>query len=67
MTEKMCLLRADECERRSRAASDRQLKAQWSQLSIEWHYLASSLRGLEQDDIVQDDIVVTEPRVPPQV
>jgi hypothetical protein len=63
MTEKMCLRRADECEHRSRAASDRQLKAEWSQLSIEWHYLASSLRRQEQDDVV-----VAEPRVrPPQV
>jgi hypothetical protein len=63
MIETMCLRRADECERRSRASSDRQLKAEWSQLSIEWHYLASSLRRQ-----VQDDIVVAEPHVrPPQV
>ena len=58
MTEKMCLLRADECERRSQVASDRQLKAEWSQLSIEWHYLASSLRRQEPDDVI-----VAEPRV----
>lgn len=63
MTEQMCLLRADECERRSRTASDRQLKAEWSQLSIEWHYLANCMRRQEQDDIV-----VAERRVqPPQV
>ncbi len=63
MTEKMCLLRADECERRSHAASDRQLKSEWSQLSIEWHYLASSLRRQELDDVI-----VAEPRArPPQI
>ncbi len=63
MTEKKCLLRADEREHRSREASDKQLKAEWSQLSIEWHYLASCMRRQEHDDIV-----VAEPRIqPPQV
>ena len=52
MTEQMCLLRADECERRAGAASDRQLKAEWSQLSIEWHYLATCMGRQEQDEIV---------------
>ncbi len=55
MTEKMCLLRADECERRAGAASDKQLKAEWSQLSIEWHYLATCLGRQGQDDIVVAD------------
>jgi hypothetical protein len=63
MTEKMCLRRADECERRSRAASDRQLKAEWSQLSIEWHYLASSLRRQEQDEVVVAEARVRPPHV----
>ena len=63
MTEKMCLLRADECERRASAASDKQLKAEWSQLSIEWHYLATCMGRQEHDDIV-----VAAHRVqPPQV
>ena len=52
MTEMMCLQRADECDRRAQAASDKQQKAEWSQLSIEWHYLASCLRRQGQDDIV---------------
>ncbi len=52
MTEKMCLLRAAECERHARAANDKEIKAEWSQLSIEWHYLASSMRHQEQDDII---------------
>jgi hypothetical protein len=48
---------------RTPLASDRQLKAEWSQLSIEWHYLANCMRRQEQDDIV-----VAERRVqPPQV
>ena len=52
MTEQMCLLRADECERRACAATDKQLKAEWSQLSIEWHYLASCMRRQDHDEIV---------------
>jgi hypothetical protein len=55
MTENMCLRRADECDRRSRAASDGQLKAEWSQLSIEWHFLASCMRRQEQG---KDELVV---------
>jgi hypothetical protein len=63
MTEKKCLLRADECERRAGAASDKQLKAEWSQLSIGRHYLATCM-GRQQ----QDDIVVAEYRAhPPHV
>jgi hypothetical protein len=63
MTEKMCLLRADECERRAGAASDRQLKAEWSQLSIEWHYLATCMGRERREE--QDEIVVAERRAQP--
>jgi len=58
MTEKMCLERADECERRSRASTDKQQRAEWSQLSIEWHYLASWVHRLREQN-GHDEIVAT--------
>lgn len=40
MTEQVCIAHADECARRSRTAGDWAMRTEWSQLSIEWHYLA---------------------------
>ena len=49
MTDVECLLRADECENRSKIVHDRELRTEWAMLSIEWHYLASQLSRREED------------------
>ena len=38
-----CRRRADECDVRSKLASDPEVKSEWAALSIEWHLLASSV------------------------
>ncbi len=58
MTEEMCLQRAEECEDRARASNDKQLKAERSQLSIEWHYLANWVHRLREHN-GHDEIVAT--------
>ena len=41
MTEEQCLLRAQVCDDEARKAEDKKIKSEWSQLSIEWHFIAS--------------------------
>ena len=41
MTDTECLLRARECENRSKVVGDRELSIEWALLSMEWHYLVS--------------------------
>ena len=45
--------KGDECLRRSEAASDRPTKAEWLDLSIQWHWLA---RQIELDQSAAEDI-----------
>jgi hypothetical protein len=45
--------KGDECLRRSEAASDRLTRAEWVDLSIQWHWLA---RQLEPDQSAAEDI-----------
>ena len=40
VTEVKCRLRADECARRSNLATDSAIKREWSEPSVERHYLA---------------------------
>jgi hypothetical protein len=45
--------KGDECLRRSEWASDRQTRAEWVDLSIQWHWLA---RQIELDQSAAEDI-----------
>ncbi len=45
--------KGDECLRRSETASDRLTKAEWIDLSIQWHWLA---RQIELDQSPADEI-----------
>jgi cell division protein FtsL len=47
--------RALQSERRARAASDRQIKAEWEALAIEWHSLANAI-AQGPSDIEQIDL-----------
>jgi hypothetical protein len=52
MDSKLCRVRADECERRSQEASAPALKAQWAELTLEWHNVARLLAGnFEQNEL----------------
>jgi len=51
MTDAECLLRANECERRSNIARDAELRTEWAMLCIEWHLLASQLSRREREDL----------------
>ena len=43
------LKHAEECGRRAEAATDRQLKALFTDLAIQWRELASTIRQIEAD------------------
>ena len=51
MTDTECLLRARECENRSKVVSDRELSSEWALLSMEWHYLVSQRAQHEPEQL----------------
>lgn len=55
MNEHECLIRAQLCERRALLDRNSDVKNEWSELAIEWHYLASCVTRQTEPSIIIDD------------
>ena len=55
MNEHECLIRAHFCERRALLDRNSDVKDEWSELAIEWHYLASCVTRQTEPEIIVND------------
>ena len=55
MNEHECLIRAQLCERRASLDRKSDVKNEWSELAIEWHYLAHCVTQQTGPEIMIND------------
>jgi hypothetical protein len=49
-------LKAALCERNAREATDRNIKRQWDELAIQWHYMANQAARLSSGMVDRDGL-----------
>lgn len=56
MNEQECLIRAQLCERRAFLDRNSAVKNEWSELAIEWHYLANCVTRLDPEIVIDHEV-----------